>query len=44
MIDHTEFKDRATWGTNTAGGSSTDANGHGTHVAGMSISVKMLYT
>ncbi|XP_064400306.1 uncharacterized protein LOC135346570 [Halichondria panicea] len=40
MIDHTEFKDRATWGTNTAGGSSTDANGHGTHVAGTVIGDK----
>ena len=31
---HSEFQGRATWGTNTAGGSNTDCNGHGTHVAG----------
>ncbi|MFR9775018.1 S8 family peptidase [Micromonospora sp. MS34] len=33
-ITHSDFGGRATWGTNTAGGSNTDCNGHGTHVAG----------
>ena len=31
---HTEFTGRCIWGTNTAGGSNTDVNGHGTHCAG----------
>ncbi|MFC7548640.1 S8 family peptidase [Plantactinospora sp. GCM10030261] len=33
-VTHSDFGGRATWGTNTAGGSNTDCNGHGTHVAG----------
>ncbi|KXN67964.1 putative subtilisin-like protease precursor [Conidiobolus coronatus NRRL 28638] len=33
-ISHDDFGGRATWGTNTAGGSDTDAHGHGTHCAG----------
>ena len=33
-ISHSQFGGRATWGTNTVGGSNTDCNGHGTHVAG----------
>ena len=31
---HSEFTGRCIWGTNTAGGSNTDVNGHGTHCAG----------
>ena len=31
---HSEFIGRCIWGTNTAGGSNTDVNGHGTHCAG----------
>ena len=31
---HQDFGGRATWGTNTVGGSDTDCHGHGTHVAG----------
>ncbi|GGS29757.1 MULTISPECIES: putative Ig domain-containing protein [Actinokineospora] len=31
---HRDFGNRATWGTNTVGGSNTDCHGHGTHVAG----------
>eukprot|EP01060_Flectonema_neradi_P036620 TRINITY_DN70_c0_g2_i3.p1 TRINITY_DN70_c0_g2~~TRINITY_DN70_c0_g2_i3.p1 ORF type:complete len:398 (+),score=103.71 TRINITY_DN70_c0_g2_i3:74-1267(+) len=31
---HNEFTNRCIWGTNTAGGSNTDVNGHGTHCAG----------
>jgi len=33
-VDHVEFGDRATWGTNTVDNDDTDGNGHGTHVAG----------
>jgi len=33
-ITHDEFEGRAIWGTNTADGTNTDCNGHGTHVAG----------
>ncbi|KAI5856884.1 subtilisin-related protease [Tricharina praecox] len=33
-IDHKEFEGRAEFGTNTAGGSDEDGQGHGTHVAG----------
>lgn len=31
---HNDFGGRAVWGTNTVGGSNSDCNGHGTHVAG----------
>ena len=31
---HGDFGGRASWGTNTVGGSNTDCHGHGTHVAG----------
>jgi subtilisin family serine protease len=34
LTSHNEFGGRATWGTTTVGGQSTDCNGHGTHVAG----------
>jgi len=33
-VNHVEFAGRATWGNNFIGGSNTDCNGHGTHVAG----------
>eukprot|EP01060_Flectonema_neradi_P036619 TRINITY_DN70_c0_g2_i2.p1 TRINITY_DN70_c0_g2~~TRINITY_DN70_c0_g2_i2.p1 ORF type:complete len:395 (+),score=111.59 TRINITY_DN70_c0_g2_i2:73-1257(+) len=31
---HEEFTNRCIWGTNTAGGTNNDLNGHGTHCAG----------
>jgi len=31
---HNDFGGRAVWGVNTVGGSNSDCNGHGTHVAG----------
>jgi subtilisin family serine protease len=34
LTSHNEFGGRASWGTTTVGGQSTDCNGHGTHVAG----------
>jgi subtilisin family serine protease len=34
LITHVEFGDRAEFGANFAGGSDSDCNGHGTHVAG----------
>ena len=34
LTSHNEFGTRASWGTTTVGGQSTDCNGHGTHVAG----------
>jgi subtilisin family serine protease len=34
LTTHNEFGSRASWGTTTVGGQSTDCNGHGTHVAG----------
>lgn len=34
-LDHTAFVNPPIWGTNTIGGTNTDCNGHGTHVAGI---------
>lgn len=33
-ISHPDFGGRAIWGTNTADGTDSDCNGHGTHVSG----------
>jgi len=33
-LQHSEFGGRAVWGTNTVDNTTTDGNGHGTHVAG----------
>jgi len=34
FINHADYRGRATWGANYAGGSNNDGNGHGTHCAG----------